>query len=259
MGPNHRFLGRGRRTFLLFLLRLLPFVFGAAVQARGDALLWAQGQGQGFAPPQQAPQTLRNNISLEVFSAIEGLWQPRFQRYFQDSLAYYVQLQLGSDRASALHFAEEYRGAMYRHFQLGFELGLSGLLHAANAGGKGWGSGLIFGLGLRFMLNRLEGALDDWLLVSGFAGSLGWQLQARHFAISLYWELRTLLPISLAGGVNGVAAAAAKDLPVIAGRGPLRLALPEIPLLNSSLVSTLTPGLYFTLSQALNIRISYYF
>ena len=234
---------------LRWFLRRCGFWPFLLAQVFGVAALWPQS----FAPPQQAPKNLRNNISVEVLTAIEGLWQPRFQRYFQDSLAYYIQLQLGGDRASGLHFIEQYRGAMYRHFQFGFELGLSGLLHASNAGGRGWGSGLIFGLGLRFMLNRLERKSGVWIWTSGFAGSLGWQLQARHFALSFYWELRTLL--SLAGGLG----AAAGDLPIIADRGPLRLALPEIPLLNSSLVSAVSSGLYFVLSQALNVRISYYF
>ena len=238
MGQNCCFLGQ-RRVLLLLL-------FGTAVQAGGCALLWA------FVPPQQAPKGQRNNISVEVISAIEGLWQPRFQRYFRDSLAYYVQLQLGSDRASGLHLAEEYRGAMYSYLQLGFELGISGLLHAANAGGRNWGSGAIFGLGLRFTVNRLQGSIEDWVLGGGFSGSLGWQFQARRFSLSLYWQLGVLFNVSTEGGK-------VKDLPVIADRGPLRLGLPEIPLLNSSLIGTLLPQLYFTLSQALNVRISYYF
>ncbi len=243
-----------RLALLLPSLLLAGFLtVGPPARLQADELNWAQ---QSFDPWEKPPKGLRNNISLEIINAIEGLFLPRFQHYFSDSAAYYVQLQLGSDLASGLHFFEEFQNLSYKRIQLGFELGLSSLFYARNSkitkDIRRWGSGIIFGLGLRFTYHNISGLVEDNILSAGIVPSLGWQLQSRNFSIAMYLELRMLLQFSTEGVIDG-------NFPIIIDRGPLGRALPNIPMLNSSLVSILAQNVYFTFSQTLNIRISYYF
>ncbi|MEM9423760.1 MAG: hypothetical protein AAF975_03095 [Spirochaetota bacterium] len=238
-----------------FILSLL-FISGFATlpqPLRADDLRWAE---EGLDPRKQAPEGLRNNFSLEMLNAIEGLFQPRFQRYFRDSLSYYLQLQLGSERASGLNFFKETQEAQYNRLQLGFEVGLTSLLYARNSkitkDTRRWGSGIILELGLRIMFSNISGAITDNILAAGLTSSVGGQLQVRNFSICLYLQFRSLIQFSTQGQVTA-------DFPIIVDRGALSRSLPSIPMVNSSQIGTINRHAFYTLSQTLNLRINYYF
>ncbi|WGK68632.1 hypothetical protein P0082_09100 [Candidatus Haliotispira prima] len=226
---------------------------GLQPKLRADDLNWAE---RSFNPQEKAPEGLRNNISLEMINAIEGRFEPRFQHYFRDSMAYYLQLQFGSNLASGLNFAEEFQNQSYNHLQLGFELGLTGLLYARNSkvtkDVRRWGSGLILGLGLRFMFSNLSREVEDNILSGGLTTNLGWRLQSHNFSVSMYLQFRILLQFSTKGAIT-------KDLPIIIDRGPLSRSLPDIPIINSTQTGNLSQNAFYTFSQTINIRIGYYF
>ena len=250
------------RPSKLYYKLFLGYVLGVGIllpavppSLLADDLRWAE---QVLEPPEQAPAGLRNNISLEMINAFEGLLQPRFQHYFRDSLAYYIQLQFGTHLASGMNFTEEYQGLSYKRLQLGFELGLSSLLYARNSKVtkdiRRWGSGMIAGFGFRSMLSKLSGGVEETIFGLGLITELGWQLQSRNFSVTMYLELRIMLQIGLRDS-----GALARDMPIILDRGPLSRALPSIPLVNDSLASPFGPNVFYGLSQTLNVRVSYYF
>ena len=220
-----------------------------------DSFRWAREE---LRPEEQAPEGLRRNISIAMVDAIEGLFQPRFQYYFRDNMAYYVQLQFGTNAASSLNFAEEYNNQPYERMQLGFEFGITHLLYSRNPritkDIRRWGSGFIFEFGFRGMLHNISRALEENIIDLGANINQGWQLQARNFSISFYLQLRLMLQFNTEGKISSIE----NDLPMII-RGPLSRSLPEIIMINGAISSTLAEGMHFTFSQSLNIRISYYF
>ena len=234
------------RIMVWGLLLCQPFYLYA------DDLRWAREESP---PPDQAPEGLRNNFSIELLNAIEGLFQPRFQRYFRDNLSYYIQLQFGTHLGSSLYFFDMYKDQLYNRLQLGLEFGLASLLYARRKVTKGvrpWGSGMIFETGFRFMFHSITDSVEDIILNMGPVISLGWQLQSRNFSIGLYLQLRILLHFSIQGQVD-------KDFPIIIDRGTISRNLPSILLLNDTLGDAFSATGFYSISQTLNVRISYYF
>lgn len=246
------------RLKTLILRQYLPCLIGLlaslSLQAlKADDLQWAKPYQ---APVLETPPGLRNSLSIHVLSALDGLFELRYQRSLNSSLAFYQKAIVGSNEFYPYGMLESYKGTNYKRFQVGLETGVSGItlspyntrVHQQDL----WGNGLLLESGLRVMYTNIREGFTYDILSFGILSSLGWQIQYHNFAISLFIDVRLLGHIGLTGAVPS-------DFPSFDQRTSALKIIPSLPFINQSVASNFASDLVYTFSQRLTLRFSFFF